>query len=117
METVRPAIVMIVLFTLLTGIAFPFAFTGIGQAAFPAAANGSLIARQNVVVSSSLIGQSFAGPTYFWPRHSAAGSGYDAANSSGSNLGPTSKKLVDRVTGAVSALKATGLSTPLPADA
>lgn len=117
LQFIRPAIVMTVLFTLLCGIAYPLAMTGIGQAAFPAAANGSLITRDGVVVGSALIGQGFTDARYFWPRPSAAGAGYDGLASSGSNLGPTSQKLRDRITETVARIEGTGVVGPLPGDA
>ena len=117
LQSIRPALALMVLFTILTGLIYPFAILGIGKAIFPAAANGSVITRDGVVVGSWLIGQSFAEPRYFWPRPSAAGNGYDAANSSGSNLGPTSQKLMDRIGESIGTLRSTGVEGALPADA
>jgi potassium-transporting ATPase KdpC subunit len=116
-QSIRPAIVMIMLFTLLLGLAYPLAITGVAQVAFPGNANGSLITRGDVVVGSALIGQNFAAPSYFWPRPSAAGAGYDAANSSGSNLAPTSQKLMDRIGETLATLRATGAEGSVPGDA
>jgi potassium-transporting ATPase KdpC subunit len=114
----RPALVMTVLFTLLTGIAYPLAITGIGQLVFPAQANGSLIREGDAIVGSSLIGQNFTNDRYFWPRPSVtADAPYNAGASTGSNLGPTSAALKERVAAEVARLRAAGVNGEIPADA
>ena len=98
MKQLRPAILLTLFFVVVTGFAFPGVLWAIGQAAFPDAANGSLIRdAQGNVIGSSLLGQGFSKPEYFHPRPSAAGAGYDGANSSGTNLGPTSDKLINGI--------------------
>ncbi len=112
----RPAFFMLIMMTVLTGLIYPLAITGIGQVAFSNSANGSLISKDNTVVGSHLIGQAWTSDKYFWGRPSAAGKGYDAAASSGSNLGPTSKALIDRINGDIQKLRQAGDKTLLPAD-
>jgi len=117
LQHLRPAVVMMALFTLLLGLAYPLAMTGISRLAFPAQAGGSLLREGGQVVGSSLIAQGFAKPQYLHPRPSAAGNGYDPMSSAGSNLGPLDQKLTDRMkTDAVSYLKDNGAG-PIPADA
>jgi len=128
MQHIRPAIVMIVLMTLLTGIAYPFAMTGMAQLLFPWQANGSLIERNGKVVGSAVIGQNFSSAKYFHGRPSATTdtdpndatktipAPYNAANSGGSNLGPTSKALIDRVKADSEQLAAENPGQPVPVD-
>ena len=114
----RPALVSMGLFTALLGLAYPLAVTGIGQGAFPAQANGSLVRdAKRTVVGSSLIAQAFAKPEYLHPRPSAAGNGYDASASSGSNMGPLNEKLIERETTDAAALRTENPGAPIPADA
>lgn len=114
---VRPAILMLAIMTLLTGVAYPFAMTGIGQLLLPGAANGSIASKDNNVVGSTLIGQAWTSDKYFWGRPSAAGDGYNAVASSGSNLGPTSQKLMDRIRTDAEKLRGPTVTKLLPADA
>ena len=116
-SALRPAIVMTILFAVLLGLVYPLAMTGIGQAIFPAQANGSLVRdARGTVIGSTIVGQAFTADRYFQTRPSAAGKGYDGLASSGSNLGPAAQALVDRVKPDVAKRRAEGVTGPLPAD-
>jgi potassium-transporting ATPase KdpC subunit len=111
------AILMTVVTTVLLGVIYPFVVTGLAQMIFPRQANGSLITANGKLIGSHLIGQPFSSPGYFRPRPSAAGNaGYDAGNSSGSNLGPTNKMLIDRMNGDIQKAQAENPGTPVPMD-
>ena len=115
---IRPAVVMIALFTGVLGVGYPLAVTGVAQAAFSDQANGSLVHdKEGRVVGSALVGQTFAAPGYLHPRPSAAGEGYDAAASSGSNLGPLNPDLIARVKTDADALRSEAGAKAIPADA
>jgi K+-transporting ATPase ATPase C chain len=115
----RPALVLFVLLSVLTGLLYPLLVTGVAQLLFPQQAAGSLLRKNGQIIGSSLIAQSFTAPQYFWSRPSAtSGKPYDAANSGGSNLGPTNPALVDAVKGRIEALRAAdpGNTAPVPID-
>ncbi len=115
-EQLRVAVLFTVVTTILLGLAYPLAITGLAQALFPDNANGQLIQRDGRIVGSRIIGQPFSGPGYFHPRPSAAGNGYDASASGGSNLGPTNRVLIHRVAGEVALLSAENPATAVPID-
>jgi K+-transporting ATPase ATPase C chain len=116
MQHIRPAIVMLALMTILTGILYPLGFTVLAQVIFPHQAAGSLITQNGKVIGSELIGQQFAAAGYFHGRPSAAGNGYDADNSSGSNYAATAKKLKDRIAADAGKLRAENPAAPVPDD-
>jgi potassium-transporting ATPase KdpC subunit len=116
-RVLRPAVTLLIAMTLITGVAYPLVVTVIAQVAFPSQANGSMITVDGKTVGSSLIGQAFNDPKYFWGRPSAAGaSGYDGTSSAGSNLGPTSKTLIDTITARVDAMRQANGNGPVPVD-
>ena len=110
------SILMTVVTTILLGLVYPLIVTGLAQLIFHDKANGQLIVKNGQVVGSRIIGQGFSGPGYFQSRLSAAGNGYDAANSAGSNLGPTNQKLIDRVKADTERLQAENPAKPVPID-
>ena len=128
LNELRPAILITVIFTVITGLMYPLAITGVAQLAAPGRANGSLVSLSGPPVGSALIGQNFSSDKYFHGRPSATSAAdpndasktidapYNAANSSGSNLGPTSQKLIDRVKASVDAMRAAGFGGAIPAD-
>jgi K+-transporting ATPase ATPase C chain len=116
MKDLITSVLMILVLTLALGIVYPLAVWGVSQAIFPDQANGSLIVKDGKVVGSDLIGQTFTSAGYFHSRPSAAGDGYDAAASSGSNLGPTSKKLMDRIGADTDAFATENPNAKIPAD-
>ena len=115
-QNLKIAILMTIVTTVLLGIIYPLVVTGLAQVMFHDKANGQLITRHGEIVGSRIIGQAFAGPGYLHSRPSAAGNGYDAANSGGTNLAPTNQKLIDRVNGDVARLQAENPGQPVPID-
>ncbi|QQR75613.1 MAG: potassium-transporting ATPase subunit KdpC [Holophagales bacterium] len=112
----KPAILLLLVLTVLTGLLYPLGVTAFAQVFFPRQANGSLVTRDGRVVGSELVGQPFAAPEYFWGRPSATVPPYDAGASAGANLGPTNPALVERVAATVSALRAAHGEGPIPVD-
>jgi K+-transporting ATPase ATPase C chain len=116
LSSLRPALVMTLLFAILLGLAYPLALTGIGQVLFPRQANGSLVTANGKVIGSTVVGQAFTSERYFQTRPSAAGKGYDGLASSGSNLGPTSQALADRVRADIQRQQTAAPGRPVPSD-
>lgn len=128
LQHLRPAITMLIAFTLITGLAYPLAVTGLARSLFPTQADGSLVMRDGKVIGSSVMGQSFAGERYFHGRPSATtgpdpadssktvDTPYNGASTAGSNLGPTSKALIERVTASIAELKAENPNAPVPTE-
>ena len=116
LQNLKTAVLMTIVTTVLLGVIYPLAVTGLAQVMFRDKANGQLIERNNQVIGSKIIGQAFSAAGYFHGRPSAAGTGYDAANSAGTNLGPTNKKLIDAVTANVEAAKKENPGAPIPID-
>src|SRR5215469_5425663 len=116
MKNLRISILMTIVTTILLGLIYPLVVTGLAQVLFHHKANGQLIEKNGQLVGSTIIGQGFSNPGYFHSRPSAAGNGWDAANSGGSNYGPTNQKLLDRVKGDVAAAQAENPGTPIPVD-
>ena len=116
LRQIYPAIAMTLVLTVLLGVIYPLAVTGLALVMFPAKAGGSLIQKDGKVIGSRLIGQPFAGPGYFHSRPSATGTGYDGTASGGTNLGPTSQKLMDNVKTAAESLREENPGSPIPID-
>jgi potassium-transporting ATPase KdpC subunit len=115
-ENLRIAILITLVTTVLFGLIYPLAVTGLAQLLFPSQANGSLIQKNGQIIGSQLLGQTFSSPGYFHSRPSAAGAGYDASQSGGSNLGPTNHQLLDRVKSDVEKLRTENPGAPIPID-
>ena len=117
-EYIKPALLLFVILTIITGIVYPLFITGIAQALFPGQANGSLIYHSGKIAGSSLVGQAFYDPKYLWGRISATSPQYNASNSSGSNIGPSNPALIDEVKARIEALKKSDPdnSKPIPVD-
>ena len=116
LKELRPAFILVLIMTVLTGLAYPLAMTGIAQLVFPGRANGSLIVKDGQVIGSELIGQRFTRPEYFHPRPSAAGEGYEADKSGATNLSPSNKQLVDSIIERANALRADVGDRRIPID-